>query len=130
MLIIIGLFAFEKHTHVFMYFCSWSKPFQLLLIVYFAKNTAAREYFFIKCNLKIKNTKEVLLELNLEEEARGPCANYRIGDDDLQAYDFIRQFRLDLMETQYPGVGEVRGSNRMQTAYRLDKIADLTLPTR
>lgn len=74
-------------------------------------------------------TIEVVLELNLlEEETSGPCANYRIGDDDLKAYDFIRQFRLDLSETH--GVSEARGSNRMQIAYRLEKGADLTLPTR
>lgn len=60
----------------------------------------------------------------------GPCANYKPGDDDLQAFDFIRQFRLDVLETQYPGVSRVRGSHRMQTAYRLDKDADLTIPTR
>lgn len=65
-----------------------------------------------------------------EEERSRPCSDYRIGDDDLQAYDFIRQFRLDLFETQYPGVSRVKGSNRVQTAYRLDKDADLTLPTR
>lgn len=82
------------------------------------------------CKCNIKSTEEVLLELNLPEETNGPCANYRIGDDDLQAYDFIRQFRLDLMEKQYPGVSRVRGSNQMQLAYRLEKGADLTVPTR
>lgn len=66
----------------------------------------------------------------MEEDVSGPCADFRIGDDDLQAYDFIRKFRLDLLETQYPGVSKVRGSSRMQTAYRLDKDADLTIPTR
>lgn len=70
-------------------------------------------------------------ELNIyEEEVSGPCANFRIGDDDLQAYDLIRRFRLDIAETTFPGVSKVRGSNRLQTAYRLDKDADLTLPTR
>lgn len=70
-------------------------------------------------------------ELNIiNEEVSGPCSNYRPGDDDLFTFDFIRQFRLDVLETQYPGVTRVRGSNRMQTAYRLDRDADLTLPTR
>lgn len=73
----------------------------------------------------------LFLELNIvEEDVSGPCAGYRPGDDDLYSSDFIRQFRLDVLETQYPGVTRVRGSNRMQTAYRLDKDADLTLPTR
>ena len=69
-------------------------------------------------------------ELNSLSENNGPCADYRPGEDDLQAFDFIRKFRLDVLETQYPGVTRVRGSNRMQTAYRLDRDADLTLPTR
>ncbi|KAG8234799.1 hypothetical protein J437_LFUL006632, partial [Ladona fulva] len=47
----------------------------------------------------------------------------------MQAFDFIRKFRLDLLETQYPGVTRVRGSNRMQTAYRLERDANLVLPT-
>ncbi|KAJ3637240.1 hypothetical protein MTP99_000714 [Tenebrio molitor] len=65
-----------------------------------------------------------------EEEESGPCANFKIGDDDLQPYDFISKFRLDIVETVYPGVSKVKGSSRMQTAYRLDEDADLTLPTR
>jgi len=63
-------------------------------------------------------------------ELNGPCAGYKPGEDDLQAFDFIRNFALDLPETQYPGVTRVRGSNRMQTAYRLNANADLQLPTR
>ena len=66
----------------------------------------------------------------LIEETIGPCADYKPGEDDLQAFDFIRKFRLDLLETQYPGVNRVRGSNKVQTAYRLDRDADLRLPTR
>jgi collagen type IX alpha len=62
-------------------------------------------------------------------ELNGPCAGYKPGEDDLQAFDFIRRFQLDLPETQYPGVTRVRGSNRMQTAYRLDTDANLRLPT-
>ena len=60
----------------------------------------------------------------------GPCSDYRPGEDDLQAFDFIRQFRLDVLETKYPGVTKVRGSSRLQTAYRLEKEADLVVPTR
>ena len=63
-------------------------------------------------------------------ESNGPCSDYRPGEDDLQAFDFIRQFRLDVLETKYPGVTKVRGSSRLQTAYRLEKEADLVLPTR
>lgn len=64
------------------------------------------------------------------EEANGPCSDYKPGEDDLQAFDFIRKFRLDLLGTQFPGVTRVRGSNRVQTAYRLEKEANLTLRTR
>lgn len=118
----------QDNKLIFFCFCSWSKLFQFLLILYFTKNVASREYFFLI--LKIKNTKEVVLEFQTEEDTRGPCTNNRIGDDDLGGYDFIRQFQLDSIETHYRGVTEVRGSNRIQTAYRLDKIANLTLPTR
>ncbi|KAJ3648270.1 hypothetical protein Zmor_020084 [Zophobas morio] len=70
-------------------------------------------------------------QLNIyEEEVSAPCANFKIGDDDLQAFDFIRLYRLDIVETTHPGISKVRGSSRLQTAYRLDKDADLTLPTR
>ncbi|CAH1364325.1 unnamed protein product, partial [Tenebrio molitor] len=44
-----------------------------------------------------------------EEEESGPCANFKIGDDDLQPYDFISKFRLDIVETVYPGVSKVKG---------------------
>lgn len=63
-------------------------------------------------------------------DANGPCSDYRPGEDDLQAFDFIRQFRLDVLETKYPGVTRVRGSSRLQTAYRLETNADLVVPTR
>ncbi|KYB27295.1 Collagen alpha-1(IX) chain-like Protein [Tribolium castaneum] len=65
-----------------------------------------------------------------EEEVSAPCSDFKIGNDDLQAYDFIRLYRLDIAETTHPGISKVRGSNQYQTAYRLDKDADLTLPTR
>ena len=35
-----------------------------------------------------------------------------------------------MLETKYPGVTRVRGSSRLQTAYRLEKEADLVVPTR
>ncbi|VEN33654.1 unnamed protein product [Callosobruchus maculatus] len=65
-----------------------------------------------------------------EDEVSAPCANFKVGDDDLHAYDFVRQFRLDTLDTQFHGVTKVIGSNRVQTAYRLDKQADISLPTR
>ena len=64
------------------------------------------------------------------DELSGPCADYQPGQDDLQAFDFIRQFQLDVLEQSYPGVSRVRGSNRMQTAYRLQSDADLQMETR
>ena len=64
------------------------------------------------------------------EEPVGPCADYKPGEDDLQAFDFIRKFRLDVLEQDYPGVTRVRGSNRIQTAYKLERQAKLVIPTR
>ena len=48
----------------------------------------------------------------------------------MQAFDFIRQFRLDVLETKYTGVTRVKGSSRLQTAFRVEKEADLTVQTR
>lgn len=59
-----------------------------------------------------------------------PCSDYRPGEDDLQAFDFIRRFKLDVLEKRFPGVSKVRGSNRVQVAYRLDTSADLSMDTR
>lgn len=60
-----------------------------------------------------------------------PCQNYKPGDDDLQTIDFVRQYNLDVLGKQDAmRVFKVKGTNRMQTAYRLDKEADLTIPTR
>jgi len=50
--------------------------------------------------------------------------------DDLPTFDLIRKFKLDNIDLEFPGVKRVRGSNKMQTAYRLSKKADLVLPTR
>merc|ERR550519_2717480 len=63
------------------------------------------------------------------EEVTYPCADYKPGDDDLQSFDFIRKFELDVNLDGYPGVARVRGSNRMQTAYRIDSTANLVMPT-
>lgn len=66
----------------------------------------------------------------LAREVAGPCVDFRPGEDDLQAYDLIRKFRLDSLDLKYPGVTRVRGSNRVQVAYRLDRSSNLVLPTR
>lgn len=65
-----------------------------------------------------------------ENEISSICPDIRIGEDDLPGFDLIRKFRLDDSETTFPGVKVVRGSNRMQKAYRLSKRSNLTLPTR
>ncbi|XP_065168716.1 collagen alpha-1(IX) chain-like isoform X2 [Atheta coriaria] len=65
-----------------------------------------------------------------DEDVTGPCADFKPGDEDLQTYDFIRKFRLDLLNSTNSGIARVRGSNRFQTAYRLNANADLTLSTR
>ncbi|KAL1512787.1 hypothetical protein ABEB36_002317 [Hypothenemus hampei] len=59
-----------------------------------------------------------------------PCAKFRIGDDDLQIYDFIRQFKLDSLDSQYSSVNRVTGSSFLQTAYRIEETTNLTIPTR
>uniref|UniRef100_A0A0C9RU55 COL9A1 protein n=1 Tax=Fopius arisanus TaxID=64838 RepID=A0A0C9RU55_9HYME len=60
-----------------------------------------------------------------------PCVGYKPGEDDLQTlFDVISRYRLDFTEKQYPGVSRVRGTTRMQTAYRIDRDANLTLSTR
>lgn len=64
------------------------------------------------------------------DELNGPCADYQPGEDDLQAFDFIRKFRLDVLEQSYPGVTSVQGSNEMQKAYRLQSSANLQIATR
>lgn len=74
---------------------------------------------------------DLFVELKIfEEDLRGPCSNINGRDDDLETFDFINKFKLDSTDVRHPGVTKVRGSNRMQIAYRLDKEADLTLPTR
>ena len=69
------------------------------------------------------------LFIGFVEEVKYPCADYKAGDDDLQSFDFIRKFELDVNLDGYPGVARVRGSNRLQTAYRIDSTANLIMPT-
>lgn len=61
---------------------------------------------------------------------RGLCNGYKLGEDDLQTFDFISKLQLDLLNARYSGMTKVRGSNRIQTAYRLEKDTDVTLPTK
>lgn len=56
-----------------------------------------------------------------------PCGRWRPGDPDLNTFDIIREFQLDQHETYYEGVTQVVGSSQLQTAYRLEKEANLTL---
>jgi len=60
-----------------------------------------------------------------------PCGDFRPGEDDLQLTDFIRKFGLDSVEQMHrKSIIKVMGSNRLQTAYRVEKTAHLIMPTR
>lgn len=59
-----------------------------------------------------------------------PCSNLKPGQDDLPALDLISKFKLDDYSHDFPGVKKVRGSNRIQTAYRLSRRADLSSPSK
>lgn len=60
-----------------------------------------------------------------------PCGDFRPGEDDLQITDFIRKFGLDSIEEMHKkSVTKVMGSNRWQTAYRVEKTAHLIMRTR
>ncbi|XP_050425477.1 collagen alpha-1(IX) chain-like isoform X3 [Adelges cooleyi] len=60
-----------------------------------------------------------------------PCGDFRPGEDDLQITDFIRKFRLDTAEEiMKKRITKVQGSNRFQTAYRVEKAAQLVMSTR
>ncbi|CAI6360964.1 unnamed protein product [Macrosiphum euphorbiae] len=66
-----------------------------------------------------------------QASAQVPCGDFRPGEDDLQIIDFIRKFGLDSAEEIYKkSVTKVTGSNRFQTAYRVEKTARLLMPTR
>lgn len=71
------------------------------------------------------------LEYVMEEDTikRG-CNGYKSGEDDQQTFDFISKLKFDLLEARYRGMTKVRGSNRMQTAYRLERDTDVILPTK
>lgn len=69
----------------------------------------------------------MIVEGNIE---RGPCDDYKSGEDDLQTFDFISKLKLDSLGTYHNSITKVRGSNHMQTAYRLKKDTDVTLPTK
>jgi len=66
-----------------------------------------------------------------QASAQVPCGDFRPGEDDLQIIDFIRKFGLDSAEEIYKkSVIKVTGSNRFQTAYRVEKTARVIMPTR
>ena len=64
-----------------------------------------------------------------EPEVIYPCADYKPGDDDLQSFDFIRRFEMDVNLEGFPGVSRVRGSSDIQTAYRIQPSANVVMPT-
>lgn len=66
-----------------------------------------------------------------DQASKEPCGDFQPGEDDLQITDFIRKFGLDSAEEMYrKSVTKVAGSNRWQTAYRIEKTAHLIMPTR
>ncbi|XP_033230443.1 collagen alpha-1(IX) chain-like [Belonocnema kinseyi] len=70
-------------------------------------------------------------EISLPGKYSKPCSNYKPGEDDLQTFDFVRRYNLDVLGNHYLNkIFKVKGTNRMQTAYRLDKEADVTIPTK
>lgn len=58
------------------------------------------------------------------------CTGLNTGEDDLPVVDLISKLRLDDFSYDFPGVKKVRGSNRIQTAYRLSRRTDLSAPTK
>lgn len=57
----------------------------------------------------------------------GPCGHGRPGDADLDTWDIIQQFHLDHHDSHYETVSQISGSNGLQTAYRLEREANLTM---
>ena len=53
-------------------------------------------------------------------ENQYPCADYKPGEDDLESFDYIRKFELDVNLDGYPGVSRVRGSNRYCNSIRIE----------
>ena len=56
--------------------------------------------------------------------------NASSGEDDIPVVDLISKLKLDDLTYEFPGVKKVRGSNRIQTAYRLSRRADLSAPAK
>lgn len=66
-----------------------------------------------------------------DQASFGPCGDFRPGEDDLQITDFIRKFGMDSIDEMYKnGISKVIGSNRWQTAYRVEKTSRLIMATR
>jgi len=75
---------------------------------------------------EIMTSKPIKDQISME-----PCGDFRPGEDDLQLTDFIRKFGLDSVEQMHKkSIIKVMGSNRLQTAYRVEKTAHLIMPTR
>jgi collagen type IX alpha len=73
----------------------------------------------------------VRIHINLGEfDSNRVCPEVNQETDDLPTFDLIRKFKMDNIDLNFPGVKRVRGSNKVQTAYRLSKKAELVLPTR
>lgn len=71
------------------------------------------------------------IKFSSERDLNKPCFNYKPGEDDLQTIDFVRHYNLDVLGKQkIMKVSKVKGTNSMQIAYRLDKDADVTIPTK
>ena len=52
------------------------------------------------------------------------------GEADIRAFDFISLYGLDNRQRMPKGVTITDGSNRLQTAYRLDSMTPVLSPTR
>jgi collagen type IX alpha len=57
----------------------------------------------------------------------GPCGRWRPGDADLGTWDIIREFHLDSYDSHFEIISQIEGSNSLQTAYRLEREANLTM---
>jgi collagen type IX alpha len=71
------------------------------------------------CDDLIQSLSWFLIEANYDD---GPCGHWRPGDADLGTWDIISSYGSQL-ET----ISHIEGSNSIQTAYRLERAANLTL---